>query len=200
MADIPFWATKDGAKAWDTLIISGTPAPGLVKISGKFSQDLETKKPKGQKAAIIRYNGDEPSEFSITIRIWTAQQTKDLVALLGRIKTKKGETPTAFDVYHPALECAEIRSMYVKEFTFLEEGSERHVYETRWSCLEFLPLPAKGKGKGKTSKATTDIRTLDNPISNAFGNIPLFGDLISSSAQKIAEVKAPSADPKKTGP
>jgi hypothetical protein len=198
MADIPFWATTEGAKAWDTLYISGVAAPGLVKISGKFSQALDTKKPKGQSAAIIRYNGNEPSEFSITIRVWTSAQLQELVTLLGRIKTKKGETPTAFDVSHPALEIAQIRSMYVKEFTFPEEGSVRQVFETRWSCLEFLPLPKKGKGK--TTKATTDIRTLDNPLASAVDGIPLFGDLLASTAQDIANIKAPSLDPKKTGP
>jgi hypothetical protein len=199
MADIPFWATTDGAKAWDTLIISGTAAPGLVKVSGEFSQDLEVKKPKGQSAATIRYNGNDPSDITVTLRVWTNKQLQDLFALLVRIKTKKGESPTAFDVYHPVLALGQINSLYVKKFTFPEEGSVRGVYETRWTCLEFLPLPKKGKGKGKTSKATTDIRTLDSGTDPSL-DAPTFNDLRAFTAETIAKQKAPSADPKKTGP
>lgn len=187
----PFWGTNDGAKAWDTIYISGVAAPGLAKVKGKASQKLDVKRVKGATGAILRYEGYDPAEFTVTIRVWTEPQWQELLALLLRIKPKKGVAPTAFDVSHPALEALEIRSMYVRDVPFPEEG-ERGIYEVTLGCLEFLPLP-KGGGKSKSTKPTNDIRTHDS-------NRKSLLELAQENPEAFSDFLAPSDNPEASDP
>lgn len=199
MPEPVFWGTADGAKAWDTILISGQAAPGIAKVTGKgFAQKLDMKKVKGSGSYILRFEGQDAAEFTVLLRVWTQQQLTDLYALIRRIKPKKGEAPTAFDVVHPALDFFDIRQMYVKDAPLPSEG-EKGIYEVSLSCMEFLPLSAGGKSKNKTTKPTFDIPSLDNPV--AEGGPSVFANAGTKGFAKAAsEIYAPSKDPSKTKP
>ncbi len=195
MSDPVFWGTTEGAKSWDTIFISGQAAPGIAKVSGKgFAQKLDMKKVKGSSGTILRFEGQDAAEFTVLLRVWKPEQFTALFDLIRRIKPKKGEAPTAFDVSHPALDFYEIRQMYVKDAPLpSDEGSG--IYSVALGCMEFLPLPKGGKSKSK--KTTFDPRDLDpqNPTGN-----PLLSLGTTGFAKSAASQFAPSKDPSKTKP
>jgi hypothetical protein len=60
---------------WDLFNVAGRPLPGLARVSGLgFAQKTDKKKAPGKHAAAVSLLGEEPSEFEVSLRIWTQSQ------------------------------------------------------------------------------------------------------------------------------
>lgn len=197
---IPFW--EDDPVSWDTVWIEGLRLPGLAKVGGNGKRRHVKKNTPGKHGSTLTFTGDEPTEFTIHLRIWTPEHLADYVSIVQFLKTLKpvetltktvatqtarqggdtkgvGFTPAAggkafvsYDIgfettseqvkytkvnpvaiVHPALAIDGISQAFVLEFGLLAEGSTSGVFESKWSCIEFIPESLRANGGVVTPKA-----------------------------------------------
>jgi hypothetical protein len=156
-----FGGTDQGAKAWDHIVISGEQFLGLAQVTAKVENRIDKKPAAGKHGAVIRFQGYEPGEISITLRAWTEPLYDAMLQIITRLRPRKGQAPTAIDVTHPALTALDISSVYVKEISSPEER-DRGVWEVKISALEFFDVKdGKNVSKKPGADQRSDIRAND---------------------------------------
>lgn len=158
------------ATIWDTLTIDGETVPGLCSVSGSLKYDVEVKKAKGKDKASTTDNGIAPTAFEVTIRIWTAAQWAELVAIAARLLPRTpGGTRTPVRVDHPGLRICGIGKATVTEFEIPQPPEAGKLFEHRIKFIEWVPAAAvvkKSGGTGSKSAPATPFNpfTPDPPL------------------------------------
>lgn len=84
---LPFWG--DNPKAWDTVFIGGRKVPGICRVQGKVARRHERKKISGKHGATFAFTGEDPTEISIKVQVWTQEQLGQYAELMRFLRTLK---------------------------------------------------------------------------------------------------------------
>lgn len=154
----PFWG--DSPESWDTVTLASTDLPGVCSVSGRVARRVDRKTTSGRHATTVTYLGDEPAEFTITVKLWTEahllsfEALLDALAQLGPALDSKdsGKFPRRpVDVRHPTLDLFKIRACHVVEAGMLQPASEPGVFEATFKCVEYV-ADANRKTSAQTPK------------------------------------------------
>ncbi len=173
MADVStaFWERSQtgdivsgGGDIWDTLLIDGEVVPGIASVKGSLKFDVDVKKAKGKDKASTTDNGITPTEFEVTIKVWSAAQWRDVQAIFARLLPRTpGGARTPFRVEHPGLRICNIGKAILKEFEIPQPKRAGELYEQSFKFIEWVPAPATVKTGGTGSKAAP--KSTFNPFS-----------------------------------
>jgi hypothetical protein len=102
----------------DYILLAGERSPGIADVEGAATpRKWDSAQGYGMSGAVARYTGDELSEFSVKLRLYSDDDWlrwdfwKPLVA-----KAPIGTRPKALDIWHPFLEELGIKSVVVKNW------------------------------------------------------------------------------------
>ena len=149
----PFW--EEHPEAWEQILLGAHPLPGLAQtIKVIRSQKLDVKSAPGASGATITYQGYEPAQVEITLRLWTRAQWEALQARLPELEPKAGQKPpTPFAIAHPLLALRNVQSVYIQEVRGPEETSPG-MWDVTLKCLEYCSKPkSHSTHTPKTSQA-----------------------------------------------
>lgn len=148
---VPFWG--DAPESWDTVSIAGWSLPGLCRVGGKVKRRVDSKKAAGVNGKRITYVSDDVAEFSVTVRMWTADHLKTYEKLLKFLRSlvlsssegasmKTGAAERLIDqrkkalpdsskfplvpveIRHPALDLLRIKAAHVMEYGLPEPDGD----------------------------------------------------------------------------
>lgn len=153
MSAIPFW--DDDPKAWDYIVLGGTPFPGIVAITGSKGRKVDVQAAKGEDGGTLVDNGYDPAKGSISLRLfrrseWEAWQA----AFPGLDPAKKERLPV--EVQHPALMAIGVQRIYIT--TIGVPTLDAGILTVAMDWVQWFPSPKKTKG-GATKKKTGDLIT-----------------------------------------
>lgn len=147
-AGVPFWG--DSPESWDTVTIAGRSLPGICTVTGKAGRRVDRRQTPGKHGTTVTYLGDAPAEFTITLKLWTAEHLAEYQALLeflrsvdGPMRAAAGALPlknlgklprSPVDIIHPTLSLLRIRAAHVIEYDFPRAAGD--VYEASIKCIE----------------------------------------------------------------
>lgn len=77
---VPFWG--DAPESWDTVSIAGWKLPGICRVTGRVKRRVDSKKAAGVNGKRVTYVSDDVAQFSVTVRLWTADHLKTYENLL----------------------------------------------------------------------------------------------------------------------
>lgn len=119
---VPFWGDDPGA--WDAITIAGVRLPGIAEVDGDVELRVDLKETPGAKGAKHSLLGWKPSQVTVTVRVWTADQLELWAAIAKQLRPliAKGGTnqPKPVDIYHPNLEIFGIHQVTVTKIGFLK--------------------------------------------------------------------------------
>lgn len=154
-ASVPFWdlpnyqldASNNAFSPWDVCILGGLWLPGIAKVQVKAKKRFDVKKKKGRDGAKLTFTGYDPSELSITLRLWVPVQLDTLQSLMPMLKAKStsaaGAQATAaqlaLDIGHPSTALLGIHSVLIESVGGLEPGDKPGVMQMQIHCLEYIP-------------------------------------------------------------
>lgn len=173
--NLPWVADAD--LMWDTLILGGEVWPGLPTVESDPSRAVDAQKKAGDDGANLVDQGYEPAKVKITIRIWLAEQWKELQRLLATIHPrKKGGIRTPVDILHPETQLKGVRQIYVTHIgpAVPGRGAEHGSLTLSFDALEWFPSPKPAKSNTKKSKAEVGQTGGDIPSPNATGGAQKF--------------------------
>lgn len=153
VSGIPFWG--DAPDAWNTVIMAGRRLPGIARVGGAaFDIRVDRRTIPGEHGEKQTTLGREPCDPEIEVRLWTAAQLRDFVAIV-KLFLPKSQTalPPPVDVVHPALAMFKVRAVRVMKCSFPEE-QEKDVFVVKMRCREFI-RGSKGT-KPKTDAASIE--------------------------------------------
>lgn len=160
----PFWG--DSPESWDTVTLASTDLPGVCSVSGRVARRVDKKTSSGRHATTVTYLGDDPAEFTITVKLWTEEHLLrfeallDALSQLGPVVDSKdwGKFPRRpVDVRHPALDLLKIRACHVVEAGMLQPASESGVFEATFKCVEYVGDAQKKTGVTTPKGADSSI-------------------------------------------
>lgn len=169
---IPFWDLPslglDPANnpltqsAWDVIAFNLQPFPGLARVSGRRTKNIDAKMAKGSASPTLTYVGDRPSEFEVTLSIWNRVQFNQLQSLMGIIMPKPGlnidDASQAVDVDYPSLRLVGISACIIVGIDLPRPGSPKGVWDLKIHCLEWRP------------KLPQDVTVTPDHATSIFGN------------------------------
>jgi hypothetical protein len=184
-------------QVWDVMTVGGVPLPGLAKVKAKRKYKTDVKNAAGADGATLTGLGHEPTEASITLRIWTEAHWEQLktVAPLLMPPPKKG-LPSPVDVSHPTLAFLKVRSLYFTEIGAPEESS-RGVWEVELVATEYLPI--KGGANVTKTPLGANAKIGNVEVHEKFVDPTLLPDGTYSDGTGQGVI-APKDDPGVTGP
>ena len=147
----------DNPDVWSHIVVAGVPSPGLCAISGAERKwKWEKKEAKGKSGASVTGGNKELAEPSFTLDLWrrgAVDHIADWETFRPVLGTPDPNNPVALDVYHPALEAGEIRSVVVQEIGPLVHKG-KGLWQVTVKLLEYRK-PEVQSGTPGGSKATT---------------------------------------------
>lgn len=162
----PFWgrpnygdpATKEANDLpqaygpWDQILMAGQMVPGIVRVSGKKGQRMDSKLAPGMDGSTDTHLGYDNADILLRVTLWTAAHWTAWQALIPLIQPKpnKGQARPV-DVYHPGLAPYGIRKLYVKDLSIPEPGPKSGDMIVTITCSEFRPQTKGGILTPKTS-------------------------------------------------
>ncbi len=172
----------DDAQDYDVVKIDGVENPGIIAPGGitgfKRVTEWDVKKGKGTKGGTATLSQLPPAKGSIKFLLWDPFHFEAWNAIYrARFKydpTKK--TKNAVDIYHPALDTLDIKSV-VTESIGPEEYEGKGLWSITVELLEYIPAP-------KANISNTPSGSTSNGAKNASGSS---GDPIADAQQ--AEIK-----------
>lgn len=93
---VPFWG--DDPTSWDTVILAGMKLPGIAKVKGRCRRGHERKRIAGKHGATFTFTGDEPMEFDISLKLWTAEHLRTFTTFARQLKSLKPMVSTETNV------------------------------------------------------------------------------------------------------
>lgn len=84
---VPFWG--EDPISWDTVFIAGVRLPGLAKVTGNTKRRHVKKNVPGKHGSTVTFTGDEPTEFTVTVRLWTPEHLADFAKVVQFLKSLK---------------------------------------------------------------------------------------------------------------
>lgn len=93
---VPFWG--DDPTSWDTVILAGVKLPGISKVRGRCRRGHERKRIAGKHGATFTFTGDEPMEFDISLKLWTAEHLQTFATVARQLKSLKPMVTTETNV------------------------------------------------------------------------------------------------------
>ncbi len=191
---VPFWG--DAPDSWESVIVAGWRLPGVCAIDGKVRRRHDKKSTAGTNGSTVTYIGDDQAEFTVTVRLWTAEQLSAYAKLVGylrsmvlssteasRLSISKAETlidnrqksltlyskfPIApVDVVHPVLSLHGIKSAHVLEYGFPKPKGDA-AQGVYEASIRFLEYVPGAKGGVSTPKQSVDLVKRFGP--GALGN------------------------------
>lgn len=161
-ATVPFWddspvnlvPSNAHLSPWDICLLDGLQLPGLCQVQSKRRRRLDVKKTKGSPGATITFCGTDPADVMITCRIWTQTHLDVYQFVVGLLSpTAKDAKFTAIDIDHPSLTLLGIHSVVIQHVDGLQPSSVKGVWETKISCIEYIPPSKKNVTKTATGSA-----------------------------------------------
>ncbi|WP_437647871.1 hypothetical protein [Sorangium sp. So ce362] len=139
---------------WRTIVLVGRRNPGLAEVVGAGSpRDWDIRKGYGLSGAFVVYTGDNLAKFTVRIRLFEDahfDEWDSWAQLLA--KPPRGVRPKALDIYHPALEDLQIRSVVVEDRSQLAPEDETGMWVSEIKFIQFrAPIPMLGKPEGSTA-------------------------------------------------
>ena len=114
------------ADHWDTAFINGEQLPGTCELSdGNTELFVDHPKPDGKDGGVLILKGKKPSDFQITVTIWTRPQWLVMQQRIGqfwRATYKAAKSPPAIQVDHPGLAIYGIRRAVLVGIGFPRPG------------------------------------------------------------------------------
>lgn len=157
------WA--DGS--WDTLVLDGTVMPGVWRIKGAVSRDVQAVKAKGADAPALKDNGQNAGTLTIEGDVWTERGGRDisrlvaLEAFLARIQPRKpGGLKTPTSILHPIASLVGISQVYIPGYEVALSGGKLTVTFT--NVTEWYPEEDTGKKAQQGAQPPSDGGPLDD--------------------------------------
>jgi hypothetical protein len=152
----------DNPDVWSHIVVAGVSSPGICTVSGAERKwKWEKKEAKGKSGASVTGGNKELAEPSFTLKLWrrgAVDHIADWSAFRPTLGTPDPNNPVALDVYHPALEANEIRSVVVQEIGPLTDKG-KGMWEVTVKLLEYRkPEPASGT-PGSSKSTTKPVET-----------------------------------------
>ena len=169
-------------------VLGGMVLPGLATVTTKARKRFDVKKKKGANGAGLAFQGYDPSDVTITLRVWTEEQFDALQSAMPLLKSKAVAGASAqaiaaqdaLDLNHPNAALLGIHSVVVEAVDGLVDVQPKGVKQMLIHCLEYVP-PSQGDNSAQTKKSAN------------FTNTPAIN-------VPTAEAEPPSADASFTGP
>jgi hypothetical protein len=165
---------QNSPRIWNTCVLGGKTLPGLCRVQISLAVKLDVKDPAGGAAAGMTYQGEPPAKVGITCRVWTPEQwvllQQVLPALRVRVARKAGAAEP-LQIVHPKATLWGIRAVSIQNIVD-DNGGDRwgDVYELKFDCLEWAPLPKVPQSVTKT--ATKALGDQQNAIATVQGATP----------------------------
>jgi hypothetical protein len=153
--------------AYDYAVIAGKKTPGLLQVVGAGSpRTWDKRKGMGLSGAWLFYMGDDLSEFSLVIRIWTKEQWAEWEQFYPLLqKAPVGTKPKALEIFHPHLAPLGIKAIVVRD-VMAPEQTDDGMWEIEVKVTQFrAPKPAIGKpdaAKAKEAPKDDVDRVIEN--------------------------------------
>lgn len=171
---IPFWG--DSPASWDTATIAGQSFPGLCVVTGGVKRTLDAKRVAGRNGAKQTHIGDEPAEFTIVIKLWSAAHLRNYQTIIDFLKaqTATGVKASKFSVKplqvsHPTLTLHGINAAHVVEYGFLEPAGEADVFKAAMKFKEYVPDATAKRGGVVTPNGPVPDTSLTSNGKGAIG-------------------------------
>lgn len=158
MSRVPWW--YDAPEVWDTLVLAGTPMPGIATVEVQRARKVDVKGARGTDGAEYTLTGYEPATVSIELTMWdkdTFDRAAELLEALGPgIAKAKAAKNLAVDISHPATQLgAPITAIVITDTQYGMPNNGQ--WAIKMSATEYLPAKiAKTKNiKKAATKAAT---------------------------------------------
>lgn len=136
------------------LFLAGRPVPGLVELpEGEIGRSLDKKNGPGLDGATQTWQGYDPPEIKLTVRMWRASHRQAWRHLLAEIMPRPGKPPaTPFAVYHEALLDYGITQVAITKVGLPRPGKSQGEVEVTLTVSQWTGAPKKvGTSTPKTA-------------------------------------------------
>lgn len=166
------------------MVLTGHLLPGMVELpEGEPGRGLDLKNGPGLDGATATWQGYEPPEIKVTLRMWRASHREEWRRLTREILPRPGKPPAApFSVIHPTLADYGIALVMVEKISLPRQGKSPGEVEVTLTLHEWV----------KPSKVGTST-----PKQAAVGAPPTVHALKGGYPPALIGPPAPPVDPSK---
>ena len=192
-----FWNKVYAPDAWQTVRLNGHQLPGRCEVVFKQKVRIQQAKASGSDGARPIRHGIDPGEFDIRCFLWTADQFRQLQAILPRLWTPSGKPSNeAVSFEHPTASIWRIPSIMINAVQGPAPGGNAGEMVLTFSCSQWFPAPVAAK-KRKTKQETEVEKKADITRTSSSAEMPVAN---FSSATGNQSISPPSADVNFSGP
>jgi hypothetical protein len=152
---------REPAGAWDRLLINDFLCPGVATVEAEPHRRVDRKLPKQSNHEKVTVTGYTPSDITITIKVWTAEQFRILQEhFLDRIWAgpSKGTNPAVTVVHHQLALVKCNPMMLITSISTLRDGPEQGTKVLAIKGIEYVDVPVVKAAKVKGARATAPAR------------------------------------------
>lgn len=140
----------------DYIQLAGQKSPGYADIFGAYDErELAIRQPPFSTGAIILYKRRKLADFSVRIRLYTAEQHAEFQTWRTVVDAKPDNRTRAkaLDIWHPLLEQLDIKAVVVKSVSQLDQTADGE-WSISINFVESRPFPKATLAKLEGAKAT----------------------------------------------
>lgn len=122
------------------LVLGGHLLPGMVELpEGEPGRKLDLKNGPGLDGATATWQGYEPPELKVTLRMWRARHRTEWSRIYREIQPRPGKPPAApFSIIHPTLADYGIALVMVEKISLPKQGKSPGEVEVMLSLREWV--------------------------------------------------------------
>ena len=161
---------------WDNLILGKGMLPGIWTVTGSAERRLDVKTRRDSDAAVIKDQGYNLAELTLTGNFATAEQWDAMVAAMKDIHPRrKGASKDPLAIIHPGATMIGVKNVIVQRVhvpTMYTGGGRARIIEQQIDVLEWVERPKKVRKKKPTPIAASSLdsgstlgREFTHPIS-----------------------------------
>jgi hypothetical protein len=128
------------------LVLGGELLPGICELpDGKVGRKLDLKNGPGLEGATATWQGYEPPEIKLVLRMWRPSHRKEFRRIRPQIQPLPGKPPAApFTVLNEVLNDYGINLVMVEDISFPKQGKTQGEVEVEITCRQWLKPKATG--------------------------------------------------------
>ncbi len=150
MPTIPDWF--ESSDAWDRVVISGFPLPGISTCTATTGRKLDTRSVRGRDGARVKDGGYAPAKITVECIVWETHELQALSKALESLQPRGGSARAPVQISHPSLSAIGISQAYIETISapVLEKGK----LTTKMTFVEWTAAPPATRSAAANATTT----------------------------------------------
>lgn len=176
MPTIPLLSGK-GSSAWHTMLVGGSPLPGVASVKPKKGHKVDKKAGLGEDGATTTIQGKQLASATITLRTYKPEHIEELQGWLAILFPSGNPSSDPYAVSHPALAMLGITALFFETVDSLGPmaAPEQERLEVVFTVTEVRKAKPMQGGGSKTPQGKVDVGTLGPGFGKGPKGVPKAG-------------------------